>query len=201
MLTNRAVLWLVGLTIAAVALVGCSPHSLPGPMATVQPVVTAALTPTITAVATKAPTPTPTLQPTDTAPATATEAPTPEFAIPGMEIVSHYTETINAPDTKYNIPVDIITDEKIVNSNPNVTIDKIYANIDPSFKTRYGETAKESIAHAVAYAEYQCWQKNDPDRKSQRAGVSFNTYWQMVKDAQAGKGIGVRLNSKLRLTT
>ena len=113
--------------------------------------------------------------------------PTPEYAIPGTEIVSHYTETIRAEDTKYNIPVMIITDEKMIHANPMMTIDKIYINDDPNFKTRYGETAKEAIAHAVAYAEYQCWQKNDPDKVGQRAGIGFNTYWQMVKEAQAGK--------------
>jgi len=114
------------------------------------------------------------------------EIPTPEAAIAGTEIIAHYSETIRAEDTKYNIPVTIITDEKMIHANPMMTIDKIYINDDPNFKTRYGETAKEAIAHAVAYAEYQCWQKNDPNKVNQRAGVSFNTYWRMVQEAQAG---------------
>jgi hypothetical protein len=75
----------------------------------------------------------------------------------------------------------------MVHANPMMTIDKIYANDNPDFRTRYGETAKEAIAHAVAYAEYQCWQKNDPDKVSQRSGVSFDSYWRMVKEAQDGK--------------
>lgn len=150
------------------------PSETPFLPSTVEPTVVATEIPTETASAT-APA---------TAPATATEA---SAAIPGTEIVSHYTETINASDTKYNIPVTIITDEKIVNANWSMTIDKIYANDNPDFRTRYGETSKEAIAHAVAYAEYQCWQKNDSTQVSQRAGVSFDAYWQMVKDAQNGQ--------------
>jgi len=166
-----------GLAACYEAPVGGGPGATPSVMSALSPTAAATAVPIATA------TPTATLEPTSTP----TETPTPEVAIPGSEIISHYTETIRAEDTKYNIPVTIITDEKMVNANPMMTIDKIYANDNPDFRTRYGETAKEAIAHAVAYAEYQCWQKNDPDKVSQRSGVSFDAYWQMVKEAQNGK--------------
>jgi len=70
MLTNRAALWLMGLTIAVAALVGCVPHSLPGATATIQP--TGTIIPTATATTAD----TPTLPPTKTEAPSLT--PTPE---------------------------------------------------------------------------------------------------------------------------
>ena len=62
MLTNRAALWLMGLTIAVAVLVGCVPHSLPGPVATEQSTVTVVLTSTATPTVAPTPTPVPTVE-------------------------------------------------------------------------------------------------------------------------------------------
>ena len=94
---------LVGLAACYEAPAEGGPGATPSVMSALSPTASATAVPTATPTSTETPTPEPTSTPIETQ--------TPEAAIPGTEIISHYTETIRAEDTKYNIPVTIITDE------------------------------------------------------------------------------------------
>lgn len=104
---------------------------------------------------------------------------TPTQEVESGVLVSH-KEVIETVYGGVPVNVQIITDKHLLDSNPSMTIEKITSNSDPKFKTRYGETAQEAIAHATLYALFM---------RAQVKGFTgnFDSFLSILRNVGAGK--------------